>query len=204
MEEIMVMTDKQKYLNKDLNSATAQIRKVGTKIKEGLFEIAHIIAKVEAEQSYVMDGFKSVHEWTELEFGIKQSRSYALLSIGKEWTREKLNSKGQIIGYTSAIGLDSGYNTTQVEKMLPGGKELAQELDKDGIITPSMSAAEIGRIIKNHTSPEVTETEEELEEETSTEVEDAPTPEICIRVTDEDGYFYDVPESILKKYFVEE
>lgn len=198
MEELMLTnTQKPGYLNKDLNVATLRIRGIGEKMREHLFEVAAVIAKVDREKLYEIDGFKSVHEWTLKEFNIKSSRSYSLLTIGQRWTVERVDKRGHVTGYAMIISPD--YSTTQTEKMLPAGLETATRLHEEGKISPAMSAKEIEKVIKAEKTP-IEETEpEELETVESEEVEDTQS-EICIRVTDTEGNQYDIPESVLKQY----
>ena len=198
MEELMMLNNnKPAYLNKDLNAATLKIRNIGVKMKEHYFEIAAIIAKVDREKLYEIDGFKSVHEWTEKEFNIKSSRSYSLLTIGQKWTAEVKDKRGHVTGYAMIISPE--YSTSQTEKMLPAGVDTATRLHTEGKIDPSMSAKEIEKVIKAETKPPVEEAEE-LETVESDEVEETETPEICIRVKDDNGTEYEIPESVLMQY----
>ena len=204
MEELMpTNTQKPTYLNRDLNAATLRIRGIGEKMKEHLFEVAAVIAKVDREKLYEIDGFKNVHEWTLKEFNIKASRSYSLLTIGQKWTAERVDKRGHVTGYTMIISPE--YSTTQTEKMLPVGLETATRLHEEGKISPSMSAKEIEKVIKaeknpiEEAEPEEPETEE-LETVNSEEVEETEKPEICIRVKDANGTEYEIPESVLMQY----
>ena len=193
MDEMGMVVRKPEYLNKGLNEATKKIQALGDGIKKAYFTVAAIIAKVDREALYELDGFKNVHEWTEKEFGFKSSRSYSLLTIGQKWTKEVIDKRGHITGYTAI--LDPNFSTTQIEKMLPAGKDKATELYEAGVIRPEMSAKEIERAIKTALHPE-----EELETVEEPEAEEVPAPELCIRVTDENGTEYEIPESVLMQY----
>ena len=197
MDEMGMVVRKPEYLNKGLNEATKKIQALGDGIKKAYFTVAAIIAKVDREALYELDGFKNVHEWTEKEFGFKSSRSYSLLTIGQKWTEEVTDKRGHVTGYTAI--LDPNFSTTQIEKMLPAGKDKATELYEAGVIRPEMSAKEIEKAVKAALHPEEAETEE-LETMEAPEAEEAPTPELCIRVTDENGTEYEIPESILMQY----
>lgn len=199
MEELMTLThNKPGYLNKDLNAATLRIRGIGVKMREHYFEIAAIIAKVDRENLYELDGFKNVHEWTEKEFNIKSSRSYSLLTIGQKWTEEIKDKSGHTTGYAMVISPD--YSTTQTEKMLPAGLDMATQLHNEGKISPYMSAKEIEKVIKAAKAGDPPEEAEELETVESEDVEETEKPEICIRVKDANGTEYEIPESVLMQY----
>lgn len=200
MDEMGMVVKKPEYLNKGLNDATRKIQALGDGIKKAYFTVAAIIAKVDREGLYELDGFKNVHEWTEKEFGFKSSRSYSLLTIGQKWTEEITDKRGHVTGY-SAI-LNPNFSTSQIEKMLPAGRDKATELYKDGVIRPEMTVKEIEKAIKEALNPKEEEPEEpeELETVEAEEPEETPTPEICIRVTDENGTEYEIPESVLMQY----
>lgn len=199
MEELIVR-NAGKFQNKELTKATERILSLGTKVKEALFETAAIIAKVDRESLYEIDGFSSVHDWTEKTFGFKKSRSYSLLKIGQEWTEAKTSKTGAITGYHAV--LDPAFSTTQIEVMLPAGRSLAEELYRNEEIKPTMTAKEIQQVIKNTMNEMEDVNEEELEEITEDEPENAGTPDILISVTDKEGVIYEVPASVLMQYKV--
>lgn len=197
MDEMGMVVRKPEYLNKGLNDATKKIQALGDGIRKAYFTVAAIIAKVDREGLYELDGFKNVHEWTEKEFGFKSSRSYSLLTIGQKWTEEVIDKLGHVTGHVAVI--DPNFSTTQIEKMLPAGKDKATELYEAGTIRPEMSAKEIEKAIKEALNPKEEEPEE-LETVEETEPEETESPEICIRVTDENGTEYEIPESVLMQY----
>lgn len=197
MDEMVMVVRKPEYMNKGLNEATKKIQALGDGIRKAYFTVAAIIAKVDREALYELDGFKNVHEWTEKEFGFKSSRSYSLLTIGQKWTDEVLDKRGHVTGHVAVI--DPNFSTTQIEKMLPAGRDKAEELYEAGVIRPEMSAKEIEKAIKEALNPKEEEAEE-LETVEEPETEETPTPEICVRVTDENGTEYEIPESVLMQY----
>lgn len=162
MEFLVTTTNMVVFSNKELQRATNKVFKLGDAIKKNWFEIAHIVSRVDATECYKDDGFNTVHEWVEKTFGIKKTASYSLLTIGKEYTREIVNASGKVVGYGTNLITDGtdDFSKTQVEKMLPGGHELAVELVNDGEITPEMSAKEISKVVKTHTNPETDETDD--------------------------------------------
>ena len=176
MEEILLTQKTLAFANKNLQKATNDIMKLGNEILKCALATAVIIAKVDGLECYKEDGFNSVHEWTEKTFGFKKTASYSLLKIGKEYVREVVNPKnGKIIGYASnllPLDSDRDFTTTQIEKMLPGGHDLALELVQNGEITPEMTCKDIAKIIKNHIEPE--EDTENVEVEEETEVVEEP------------------------------
>ena len=198
MDEMRMVVRKPEYLNKGLNEATKKIQALGDGIRKAYFTVAAIIAKVDREALYELDGFKNVHEWTEKEFGFKSSRSYSLLTIGQKWTDEIVDKRGHVTGHVAVI--DPNFSTTQIEKMLPAGRDKAEELYEAGVIRPEMSAKDIEKAIKTalHPKEEELETVEEEQDDGANETE--VTPELCIRVMDENGTEYEIPESVLMQY----
>lgn len=203
MEFLVTTPNAVKFNNKELNRATETVFKLGDAIKKNWFAIAHIVAHVDATECFKDDGFDTVHEWVEKTFGIKKSASYSLLTIGKEYTREIFSATGKVIGYGTNLITDGSedFSKTQVEKMLPGGHELAVELVTGGEITPEMSAKEISKVVRAHTNPEEPDEPETDESEQEPETEPEQEPE-TISVWDNDGNEYKIPVDILKKYLV--
>lgn len=198
MDEMGMVVRKPEYLNKGLNEATKKIQALGDGIRKAYFTVAAIIAKVDREALYELDGFKNVHEWTEKEFGFKSSRSYSLLTIGQKWTDEVIDKRGHVTGHVAVI--DPNFSTTQIEKMLPAGRDKAEELYEAGVIRPEMSAKDIEKAIKAALNPKADEELETVEEQDEGANDSDPTPELCIKVTDEEGNEYEIPVSILMSY----
>lgn len=202
MEFLVTTTNAVSFDNKELQKATNAVLKLGDAIKKNWFAIAHIVAHVDETECYKDDGFNNVHEWVEKSFGIKKSASYSLLTIGREYTREIVNSSGKVVGYGTNLTTDGSddFSKTQVEKMLPAGHELAVELVNGGEITPDMTAKEISRVVKSRMKqePETDETEPEQEtEETESVSEQEPE---TVSVWDKDGNEYAIPVDVLVKY----
>ena len=157
MNDIIEMTTELTYTNEKLNRATRDILKYGKAVRNNLFAIAHTIAEVDASECYKDDGFNNVTEWAEKSFGFKKSNTYDLLKIGKEYTRERLSDKGNVVGYESNLlpsGAGVDFTTTQIGKMLTAGRDLVVELVDGEEITPEMSCREIAKVIKAHTKTE--------------------------------------------------
>ena len=188
------------YTNKNLRIATNNIMKYGQTIRRNWYAIAYTVAEVDRMECYKDDGFDSVHAWTEQAFGLKKSASYTLLTIGRDYTRKTVDEKGKNARYGSNLIMEGSddFSKTQVEKMLPGGRDLAVELITAGEITTDMTAREIAKIIKAHKDPDDTqETTEDADDVQETEKE----PETkLISVWDVEGHEYKVPVDILSNY----
>lgn len=164
------------YMNRDLDKATTKVNKLGSSIQRNLFEVAAIVAEVDRTQCYEEDGFKNVHEWTAQAFGIKKTASYSLLKIGKDYTEVLLNEKGKAIAYGSNLyhATEKDFSMSQVEALLPAGKDLAEDLAATELVTPEMTVKEIKKVVKEHTAdPEDVTEEAEAEEEEAEEVTEA-------------------------------
>lgn len=169
MEELIITAEHKQFAftNKELQNATMAIYKIAENIRTRWFEIAAIVAMVDAKELYKDDGFSDVHEWVNKTFAFGKSTSYDLLKVGREYVREVTNKAGKVIGYESnlvPVGADN-FSTTQVRRMLPAGHELASELVESGEITPDMTTTKIAKVIKSHLFPESAEDEEEGGEE---------------------------------------
>lgn len=165
------------YQNKSLQAATNKVFKIGETIRRCAFETAFIMAQVDETECYKDDGFNSVHDWAMKTFGFKKSASYTLLRVGKEYTRAIPDAKGRVKGYGSNLipeNATEDFTTTQIEKMLPGGHDLAVELVESEEITPDMTCKQIEKVIKSHTTEdetEVGENETDVEDEIESGIE---------------------------------
>lgn len=163
------------YMNRDLAKATTKVNKLGNSIQRNLFEVAAIVAEVDRTQCYEDDGFKNVHEWTAQAFGIKKTASYSLLKIGKDYVEIMLNENGKAFAYGSNLyhATEKDFSMSQVEALLPAGKDLAEDLAATEKVTPEMTVREIKKVVKEHTADpeevaeeaEADESEEETEEQ---------------------------------------
>lgn len=171
------------FVNKELTKATKQIDKLNENVRSNLYEIAHIIDDVKSRKLYADDEFKDVAEWAKECFGYEKSMTYNLAKIGHEYTVPVINEKGKTVGYRSNL-IESGadYTTSQVIKMLPAGREIAKELNDNGVINPGMSVREIEKAIKNATSPESLEEETDVTDDVEKESENEKTEFVTIPV----------------------
>lgn len=169
------------YMNRDLDKATTKVNKLGSSIQRNLFEVAAIVAEVDRTQCYEEDGFKNVHEWTAQAFGIKKTASYSLLKIGKDYVEILLNEKGKAIAYGSNLyhATEKDFSMSQVEALLPAGKDLAEDLAATEKVTPEMTVREIKKVVKEFTADpeEVTEAEGDEPEEEVVEQEEVVSKE---------------------------
>lgn len=157
MEELIITNGHKQiaFTNKELQNASMAIFKIAENIRTRWFEIAAIVAMVDAKELYKDDGFSDVHEWVNKTFAFGKSTSYDLLKVGREYVREVHNKSGRVIGYESNLVPEgaSNFSTTQVRRMLPAGHELAVELVEAGEITPDMTTTKIAKVIKAHLNP---------------------------------------------------
>lgn len=168
MEELIITNEHKAiaFANKELQNASMIIFKIAENIRTRWFEIAAIVAMVDARELYKDDGFADVHEWVSKTFAFGKSTSYDLLKVGREYVREVHNKSGRVVGYESNLVPEgaSNFSTTQVRRMLPVGHELAAELVEAGEITPDMTTTKITKVIKAHLNP-ADEAEDEEDEE---------------------------------------
>lgn len=179
------------FNSKRLQTATDKIFSLGEKIRRNALETCAVIATVEAEKSYEVDGFKSVHEWTAEAFGFKKSTSYNMLNIGRDYIKPIKNEKGRITGYASIIASDEGdYTVTQLRTLLPAGVDGAIELAESKKITPDMSTRAIKEVVdeyKEEHSKDEDEDNDEVKEEvkTSKDEDEVKTSKEEVKAEDE-------------------
>ena len=137
-----------KFENKGLQKATDRINKIGERVTKSLYEVAHIVAEVDANKFYIDDGYKNVHEWTKDAFGIAKSASYNMLTIGRDYTKEITNGKTKEYRSNLTDENDEDFSTTQVTVLLPLPRETVEELINTEAVTPSMTTREISEVVK--------------------------------------------------------
>lgn len=201
------------YTNKALRKATETIYSIADSVRKSAFQTAAIIAEIDDLKAYEQDGFKTVHEWTETAFGIKKSQSYDLLTVGREYTAILRDSKDRVCGYRSSLTAPDAkvdFNVTQVAMLAHAEKAVVDDLLKAGKIVPTMTCAEIkrvlhdARLVEDKTDDtEDTDETEEAGEDKSKNGEDKSKADNKYRVRDSWGGIYDVPLSVLKKYRVQ-
>lgn len=162
----MVNDNKRELTNKKLINATITVNRLTNNIRENSFRIAKTIATVSENKLYEADGYKTVHEWTQEQFGYKKSLSYSLLRIGTEETMEILDEKGRAIDYVSRLHDINGdhFSVTQLERMSSLKKEDREELVNNGTITADMSCSAILKTAKSFRENYVTADSEGYEE----------------------------------------
>ena len=192
MEFGVTTLQKTEFTNRELQTATNNIFKLGESIKNSWFKVAYIVSEIDAKGVYTDDGFETVHDWVTKTFGLKKTASYTLLKIGKEYTRKITNSFGKTIGYGSNLVEDGepDFSKTQVECLLPLGHEVAREFADTGVIRPDMTCKDIKTFVKNYqnsNSPVETirEVDDEFPEEDTVEVTDNSPVETIREVDDE-------------------
>lgn len=127
-------------------------------IKSRQFSIASILAEVEVKKLFADDGFASCAEYAEKTFGIKKSTAYALITIGKDYTRPILNQSGKVIGHCSNLLPPADkekqdaplidFTTRQISLFSTLGREHVVDLVSNGSLSPSMTANQIRDLVK--------------------------------------------------------
>ena len=207
-----------KFENQSLAKATEEIIRLQKNVNQSLISVAGISGEVEKSESYKDDGFKNAQEWLMSTFNYKKSTAYTMVKIGKEYV--ELEMDGCVPVYKTIFAnkeTDEDFTLTQLEKLLPLGKEKIETYLLTGVIKYSMTVKEIKETVANikalekkteETEPETEETEPEAEE-TEPETKEKEkncnaTIEIwndCIFVNDEKYGFNDLNKVI--KYIKE-
>ena len=197
------------FKDKDLKKATSDIIKLTGTIRTNAFEIAHIIADIDEKGAYATDGFKSVHEWTETMFGYKKTTSYNLLKIGRDYTRALTARKGFDCNLLPEDCTEN-FTTSQVEAILPLGRDEAEKLVDDGTLSPDMSVRDIKKVVKAFTADPEDNSERSEEvpdpDDGPDSMDDGPDSMIddeIVVVRDDEGRWYEVPAYVLLPYLVD-
>lgn len=212
-----------KFENQSLAKATEEIIRLQKNVNESLISVAGISGEVAKSESYKDDGFKSAQEWLMNTFNYKKSTAYTMVKIGKEYVQLEMNGCLPIYKTIFANSeTDEDFTLTQLEKLLPLGKERIEVYLSTGDLKYSMTVKEIKEFVsaiksleKKSEEPETEETEPETEEtEPDTEKTEQETKETekhcnaiieiwkdCIFVNDEKYEFSDLNKVI--KYIKE-
>lgn len=176
-----------KFENQSLAKATEEIIRLQKNVNQSLISVAGISGEVAKSESYKDDGFKSAQEWLMNTFNYKKSTAYTIVKIGKEYVQLEINGCLPIYKTIFANSeTDEDFTLTQLEKLLPLGKERIELLLLNGDLNYSMTVKEIKELVVNtklldkeetETETEETETEKETETETETETEETETEE---------------------------
>ena len=205
-----------KFENQSLVKATEEIIRLQKNVNESLISVAGISGEVAKSESYKDDGFKSAQEWLMNTFNYKKSTAYTMVKIGKEYVQLEIDGCLPIYKTIFANSeTDEDFTLTQLEKLLPLGKERIELFLRTGDLNYSMTVKEIKELVANtkllekeETETDTEETEPETEEtEPNTEEKEKhcnATIEIwndCIFVNDEKYGFNDLNKVI--KYIKE-
>ena len=212
-----------KFENQSLAKATEEIIRLQKNVNQSLISVAGISGEVAKSESYKDDGFKSAQEWLMNTFNYKKSTAYTMVKIGKEYVQLEMNGCLPIYKTIFANSeTDEDFTLTQLEKLLPLGKEKIEVYLYTGNLKYSMTVKEIKEFVsaiksleKKSEEPETEETEPETEEtEPETEETEPETKETekhlnatikiyndCIFVNDEKYEFSDLNKVI--KYIKE-
>ena len=161
-----------KFENQSLAKATDEIIRLQKNVNESLISVAGISGEVAKSESYKDDGFKSAQEWLMNTFNYKKSTAYTMVKIGKEYVQLEMNGCLPIYKTIFAnLETDEDFTLTQLEKLLPLGKERIEAYLYTGDLKYSMTVKEIKDFVseiksleKKSEEPETEETEPETEE----------------------------------------
>lgn len=208
-----------KFENQSLAKATEEIIRLQKNVNESLISVAGISGEVAKSESYKDDGFKSAQEWLMNTFNYKKSTAYTMVKIGKEYVQLEMNGCLPIYKTIFANSeTDEDFTLTQLEKLLPLGKERIEVYLSTGDLKYSMTVKEIKEFVsaiksleekseESETDTEETEpdTEETETEETEPETEETESKECvatieiwnnCIFVNDEKYDFNNLNEVV--------
>ena len=199
--ELMVVTNRPTFMNKKLESATERLIACSNSINGKEYAIAAILADIETKSLYSDDGFGSTAEYAEQTFGMKKTKAYALITIGRDFTRPILTKAGNTIGYCSnllpAADVEKqdapliDFTTRQISIFVGLGRENVLELINNGSLKPTMTCREISDLIKKvrdavktDNNGEAKEEPADVEEPEQVNVAGVARPDIFDRIDD--------------------
>lgn len=162
--------------NPELKKATNSIKGYASNIRKNYLRIASKLAEVDAQESYIEDGFGDVIEYATSVFNMKKSTAYNLLKIGREYVSEDSPDK------TILADNRGDYSVSQLGVLLPVGVERVQELNADGVISPEMSVRKLASIVSTPEDENPEETGESESNGCENESENEPTQTITLWV----------------------
>lgn len=209
MADITLYHESKKYNNPRLNKLTANINKIGDRVRKEAYKVAYWVADCERTGEYKLDGFETVHDWTKDAFGWERSASYNWLKIGQEYTAVITDEAGKVTGVECALGAD--FSSSQVIALFPLGKKETEVAVANKVITPNMSCraikakvAEIKEAVEGHEAPEEEPEEQQdaQQEEAQEEAPEEATTDITAYklVCDNAGNWYKIPLEVLEQY----
>ena len=186
--------------NESLKKATEEIISLQKNVNQSLISVAGIAGEVATSESYKDDGFKSAQEWLMKTFNYKKSTAYTMVKIGKEYVQLEIDVCLPIYKTIFAnTETDEDFTFTQLEKLLPLGKENIEAYLSTGDLKYSMTVKEIRDFVSAIKSLEKKSEEPETEaEEPETEEPETEEPETEAEETeiDPDNDFRDCQATI--------
>lgn len=163
--------------NESLKKATEEIVSLQKNVNQSLISVAGIAGEVAISESYKDDGFKSAQEWLMKTFNYKKSTAYTMVKIGIEYVQLEIDVCLPIYKTIFANPeTDEDFTLTQLEKLLPLGKEKIEAYLSTGDLKYSMTVKEIKDFVSAIKSLEKKSEESETEEpEPETEAEKPET-----------------------------
>lgn len=163
--------------NESLKKATEEIISLQKNVNQSLISVAGIAGEVATSESYKDDGFKSAQEWLMKTFNYKKSTAYTMVKIGIEYVQLEIDVCLPIYKTIFANPeTDEDFTLTQLEKLLPLGKEKIEAYLSTGDLKYSMTVKEIKDFVSAIKSLEKKSEESETEtEEPETEAEKPET-----------------------------
>lgn len=138
MENAIIIRSENQFKSKALNTATAGLAKAFKNIESGRKDACAILAKIERNQSYKEDGFKSLAEYAET-IGINKSLAHKMENAGRMLISEDETIKAFANNTDfSKLAILSSANEKDIKKAI-----------EDGSLTSESTQAEVKEIKAN-------------------------------------------------------
>lgn len=130
--------------NETLRNYTSKIFEYAFNMRQNALRIAAIMAIIqESKDDMLSDYDGKVEVFGENVLGLKRAQTFAYCKVGREF----LNSEGKCL---ITEPTDSAYTMTQLQALLPLGKELADKLANEKVISPTMTVAQLKSAVKEN------------------------------------------------------
>lgn len=130
--------------NVTLKEYTAKIFEYAFDMRQNALRIAATMAVIQENKDTLLTDYDcKVENFGSEVLGLKRAQTFAYCKVGREF----LNSEG---GCLITEPENASYTMTQLQALLPLGRELAEKLAQDNVIAPTMTVAQLKEAVREN------------------------------------------------------
>lgn len=130
--------------NEELKQYTAKIFEYAFDMRQNALRIAATMAVIQEHKDTLLTDYDcKLENFGEKVLGLKRSQTFAYAKVGREF----LDSDGHALIFEPD---NASYTMTQLQALLPLGRELSDRMAKDGTISPTMTVAQLKAAVKDN------------------------------------------------------